>query len=148
MRLACPVEFFDALVRYEVALWNAVDMELGRCEQIGLARLHALRVLNRYDGRARVQDLSDEIGITVGAASKLVDRLERDGLALRRPNPSNRRSSLVALTPDGESALAAGMSVYSRAVTTAVGNENVEILTAALMRLHSRLLESGLGAAA
>src|SRR5688572_24346697 len=104
------MEFFDALVRYEVALWSAVDHELGRQDQINLGQLYALRVLERHDGRARVQDLSNDIGITVGAASKLVDRLERDGLAARSPNPANRRSSLIALTVAGEQALTSGLA--------------------------------------
>ena len=139
------MEFFDVLVRYEVALWSAVDRELDQQDQIRLAELHALRVLGRYDGRARVQDLSGDIGITVGAASKLVDRLERDGLAARRPNPANRRSSLITLTSTGQQALASATDVCSRAVARAVGEENVEILTAALQRLQSRLVESGGG---
>ena len=142
------MEFFDILVRYEVALWGAVDHELGRHDQIGLGQLHALRVLDRYDGRARVHDLSCDIGITVGAASKLVDRLERDGLATRSPNPANRRSSLIALTATGQQALASAMEVCSSAVARAVGEENVEVLTAALQRLRSRLGESGAGMAA
>ena len=73
------------LVRYEVALWNAVDQVLSREGLVSLAQLHALRVIDRYARQARVQDLSHDIGITVGAASKLVDRLERDGLAVRSP---------------------------------------------------------------
>jgi DNA-binding MarR family transcriptional regulator len=142
------VEFFDVLVRYEVALWSAVDQELAGHDQISLGKLHALRIVDRYDGRARVQDLSCAIGITVGAASKLVDRLERDGLAARSPNPANRRSSLIALTATGQQALASGMAVCRSALARAVGEEEVEVLTAALRRLHSRLIESGVGAAA
>jgi DNA-binding MarR family transcriptional regulator len=142
------MEFFDVLVRYEVALWNAVDRELGRQGKIGLGQLHALRVMGRYRGQARVQDLSSDIGITVGAASKLVDRLERDGLASRSPNPANRRSSLIALTAAGQQALASAMDVYRGAVAQAVGEEDVEGLTAALLRLQARLGEPGAGAAA
>src|SRR6478609_10569240 len=89
------------LVRYKVALWNAVDQALSREGLVSLTQLHALRVIDRYAGQARVQDLSRDIGITVGAASKLVDRLERDGLAVRSPNPEDRRSSLIALTVAG-----------------------------------------------
>jgi DNA-binding MarR family transcriptional regulator len=95
-----------------------------------------------------VQDLSSDIGITVGAASKLADRLERDGLASRSPNPANRRSSLIALTAVGQQALASAMDVYSRAVARAVGEEDVELLTAALRRLQARLGEPGAGVAA
>ena len=96
---------------------------------MGLATLHALRVVGRYDGRARVQDLSDDIGITVGAASKFVDRLERDGLVARSANPANRRSSLVGLTPEGRTALGSAAEVARTAVDRALGDEDVEPLT-------------------
>jgi len=142
------MEFFDALVRYEVALWSAVDHELGRQDQINLGQLYALRVLERHDGRARVQDLSNDIGITVGAASKLVDRLERDGLAARSPNPANRRSSLIALTMAGEQALTSGLAVCGAAIAQAVGQEDVGVVTDVLQRLHARLAGLGLGVAA
>jgi MarR family multiple antibiotic resistance transcriptional regulator len=134
------VELFDALVRYEVVLWDTVDAELRRRGEVGLATLHALRVLDRHGGRARVQDLSDDIGITVGAASKFVDRLERDGLASRRPNPSNRRSSLLALTDAGQAALSNASRVCGDAVARALGDEDVSGLTTALHRLHARLV--------
>ena len=142
------MDFFDVLVRYEIALWNAVDQELARQKLISLAHLHALRVVDRYQGRARVQEVSEDVGITVGAASKLVDRLERAGLAVRSPNPDNRRSSLVALTAAGQQALAAAAQVCSSAVARLVGDEDVETLAAALRRLQSRVDVQSVGTAA
>jgi MarR family multiple antibiotic resistance transcriptional regulator len=133
------MEFFDALVRYEIALWSAVDQELRRSGPTSLAQLHTLRVLERHGGDARVQDLSDDIGVTVGAASKIADRLERDGLAARGPHPADRRSSLIMLTSDGRQALACAMEVCVSAVSTAVGAESVESVTATLQRLQARL---------
>ena len=142
------MEFFDVLVRYEVALWSAMDHELGRRGLTSLGQLHALRVVERYRGQARVQDLSAEIGITVGAASKLVDRLERDGLAARAPNPTNRRSSLIALTEAGMDSLASALEVCANALAMAIGDEDTEPLAAALGRLQERLAASGLRVAA
>lgn len=142
------MEFFDALVRYEVALWSALDQELTRAGLISLGQLHALRVVDRYDGQARVQDLSSDIGITVGAASKLVDRLERDGLAIRSPNPANRRSSWISLSMSGRQALAAALTVARTAVDRAMGDEDVQPVVAALGRLQARLDDQGVGAAA
>jgi MarR family transcriptional regulator, multiple antibiotic resistance protein MarR len=136
------------MVSYEVALWTAVDHELARQGRINLGQLHALRVVRRYDGRVRVQDLSGDIGITVGAASKLVDRLERDGLATRSPNPANRRSSLIELTDAGHQALISAMDVFSTAVAIAVSGEDVDLLTEALQRLQTQLDRSGVGLAA
>jgi DNA-binding MarR family transcriptional regulator len=139
------MEFFDALIRYEVALWSAIDRELTGRGQIGLSQLYALRMLAAYDGRARVQDLSNDIGITVGAASKLVDRLERDGLARRSPNPANRRSSLIGLTVSGRRALRSATRVLDRALASVLGDEDPDALVAALGRLKARLDGSGVG---
>ncbi|WP_344811111.1 MarR family winged helix-turn-helix transcriptional regulator [Microlunatus aurantiacus] len=136
------------LVRYEVALWNAVDQALRRDGRLTLGQLHALRVIDRYAGQARVQDLSSDIGISVGAASKLVDRLERDGLAVRRPNPANRRSSLIAFTPRGHQALTAALERALAAVDRAVAGEDVQPLVAALGRLQARLDDRSVGTAA
>jgi hypothetical protein len=52
------------------------------------------------------------------------------------------------LTAVGQQALASAMDVYSRAVARAVGEEDVELLTAALRRLQARLGEPGAGVAA
>ena len=45
------MEFFDALVRYEVTLWESVDRDLARSGCVNLGQLHALRVVVRYDGQ-------------------------------------------------------------------------------------------------
>jgi MarR family multiple antibiotic resistance transcriptional regulator len=142
------MEFFDVLVRYEVALWNAVDRVLRREGLVSLGQVHALRVIDRHAGQARVQDLSRDIGITVGAASKLVDRLERDGLAVRSPNPANRRSSLIALTSRGRQARTAALEMALVAVDRAVGDEDVQPLVAALGRLQARLDDQAVGTVA
>jgi DNA-binding MarR family transcriptional regulator len=142
------VEFFDVLVRYEVALWNAVDQVLRREGLVSLAQMHALRVVDQYAGQARVQDLSRDVGITVGAASKQVDRLERDGLAVRSPNPANRRSSLIALTSRGRQALTTAGEMARAAVDRALGDEDVQPLVAALGRLQARLDDQAVGTAA
>lgn len=139
------MEFFDELVRYEVALWAAVDHELSRQGGVNLGQLHALRIIGHYDGNARVQDLSGEIGITVGAASKLVDRLERDGLAQRASNPGDRRSSLIALTAVGRQALDSGFAICRQAVERAIAGEDVATVTTTLRRLLSRLGKPSVG---
>ena len=43
-------------------------------------------------------ELASRLDITTGAATALVDRLERAGLAKRHPHPHDRRRSIVRLT--------------------------------------------------
>lgn len=117
------MDFLDTLVRYETALWNHLDDRLATAGAVRLGTLSALRVLARHPGAARVQELRTELGITVGAASKLVDRLERDGLATRTAHPDDRRSSLVTLTAAGDAALQEGTAILERALDEHLGDE-------------------------
>ena len=47
------MDFFSALVRYEVALWTAVDQELGRQGQLSMGQLHALRIVSYLPATTR-----------------------------------------------------------------------------------------------
>jgi hypothetical protein len=46
-----------------------------------------------------VFDIAEELSLTVGGTSKLVDRIEAAGHCVRRANPDDRRSSIIELTP-------------------------------------------------
>lgn len=65
-----------------------------------------------------------------------LNRLEGAALIVRRPDPGDRRASLVELT-------AAGRSVADRAVTDLVGaeNEQIAVLSAADRRALDRILD-------
>jgi DNA-binding MarR family transcriptional regulator len=98
-------DLFTELVRVEIELWNALDAHLLSTAGISLPQFQALDAIRLNAGSARVQDISQRMAITVGATSKVVDRLERDDLALRTAHPTDRRSSIVSLTEKGASAL-------------------------------------------
>lgn len=91
---------FDDLVRVEILLWDAVDRRLRDELGLPLGRAEVLRVVAATEA-CRIADVVTTVGITVGAASKLVDRLEAAGLCARRPNPDDRRSSLLVVTDAG-----------------------------------------------
>jgi DNA-binding MarR family transcriptional regulator len=96
-------------------------------------------VIRRYAPFARVVELRQELRITVGAASKLVDRLEKEGLAQRQPHPSDRRSSLIALSPAGERALDLGAQVLQDAMDEHLAGEDIGALVSAVQRLDESL---------
>ncbi len=97
---------FTDLVRLETRLYNVLDARLKAEHDLPLGQFEFLRVIESR-GTARVYDLAHQMAITVGATSKAVDRLEAAGRCRRTANPNDRRSSLVALTPEGERVLAA-----------------------------------------
>lgn len=55
-------------------------------------------------GPMRPTALSDVLGTGASHVSKIVGRLERDGLVRRGPDPSDRRATLITLTGPGEEA--------------------------------------------
>ncbi len=48
-----------------------------------------------------MRELSERLMVTNGNITGLTDRLERDGLVVREPSPSDRRVQHVCLTADG-----------------------------------------------
>jgi DNA-binding MarR family transcriptional regulator len=133
------MDFFTALVRYEIELWGTVDAALHEGGRISLAQLQAVEIVDAHGGGVRVLDISGEIGITIGAASKLVDRLERDGLAVRAPNPNDRRSSLIALTKNGQSALQAAAEVRDDVLRAAISEDAQRSASRVLVDLQRQL---------
>jgi DNA-binding MarR family transcriptional regulator len=49
-------------------------------------------------GRLRMGDLAEDLGVTARTITTLVDALEREGLLVRLPDPTDRRATLLALT--------------------------------------------------
>jgi DNA-binding MarR family transcriptional regulator len=61
--------------------------------------LECLDVIQRH-GPLTAKELAALTQLTSGAITGVVDRLERAGYARRLPNPSDRRSILIALAPE------------------------------------------------
>ena len=104
-------QVFDDLVRFETILWTAADGRLQEECGISLASLNGMLVIDATP-LCRVHDIARAIAITVGGASQAVDRLESAGLCARRANPSDRRSSIVELTPEGMELLRIAAPVF------------------------------------
>ena len=102
---------FDDLVRFETTLWNTVDARLRRDHDFTLGGLNVLMVVDAK-ARCRVYDIAQALAITVGGTSQAVDRLENADLLTRRPNPEDRRSSIVELTPAGRTILEAARATF------------------------------------
>jgi DNA-binding MarR family transcriptional regulator len=102
---------FDDLVRFETVLWGTIDARLRRDHDFTLGGLNVLMVVDATE-QCRVYDIAQALAITVGGTSQGVDRLEKAGLCARRPNPEDRRSSIVELTPAGRTILEAARVTF------------------------------------
>lgn len=68
------------------------------------SQLRALRVLMRH-GVMRLSELSGYLHIAARSTTEVVDALEGRGLVRRRPDPGDRRATLVEVTEHGASVL-------------------------------------------
>jgi DNA-binding MarR family transcriptional regulator len=64
----------------------------------------ALRVLGRHEAM-RLSELSEHLRIAPRSVTEVADTLESRGLAERRPDPADRRATLVGLTERGSCVL-------------------------------------------
>jgi DNA-binding MarR family transcriptional regulator len=139
---------FTDLVRVETRLYNAVAEHVKAEAGVGAGHFELLRYVRGHPG-ARVADLASAFAIGVGTTSKIADRLEKEGWLERRPNPANRRSSLLALTPAGESVVSRTEPVWQAAIQEILGGavtpEELTALSLALAALRSDLERRHLG---
>jgi DNA-binding MarR family transcriptional regulator len=139
---------FTDLVRVETRLYNAVAERVKAETGVAAGHFELLRYVRDHPD-ARVADLASAFAIGVGTTSKIVDRLERQGWMERRPNPANRRSSLLALTPAGESAGSRAEPAWQAAIQEILGGAvtpaELTALSLALGTLRSDLERRHLG---
>jgi DNA-binding MarR family transcriptional regulator len=108
------VERIDKLSRY---FKQSMEATLG---ETGLpARAYWVLTRLRYQGppyRLSAGDLAEHTGLSSGAMTNRLDRLEEAGLVRRVPDPTDRRGVLVEPTEEGHAA-------WERAVGTAASRE-------------------------
>jgi DNA-binding MarR family transcriptional regulator len=92
-----------------------------------------------------ISDLARLTHVRKQTAAASVEHLERAGYVQRRPDPNDRRATLVFMTPRGAAvrpvAVAAGRRVED-AWAQLIGREGVEDLRGLLMQLLEKLAES------
>jgi len=64
-------------------------------------------------GEHTQKEIADAIGLDKTTMVVTLDDLERQGLAERRPSPSDRRARIVVVTPAGEELIAKGKKVIA-----------------------------------
>jgi MarR family transcriptional regulator, organic hydroperoxide resistance regulator len=114
-------ELFNDLIRFEIELWNAVDARLRLEHDLQLTWFEPMQVIARREA-CRVNDIAEALSITIGGTSKLVDRIEESGYCVRRPNPDDRRSSIIELTAAGRRLLESASESFEAELERRLGS--------------------------
>lgn len=75
-------------------------IESRACDGMSYARLRLLQALH-CGGPAIMRDLGTQLGTTPRNMTAIVDALEDARLVVRRPHPTDRRATLIELSPEG-----------------------------------------------
>src|SRR5213594_2795653 len=107
---------------------------------LSLAKLGVLNLLAEAKQPLPLYELAKIQKCVRSNITQLVDRLEKDGLVRRRPDPEDRRSVLAELTPAGQHAHAKGVRALAdaqRAIVKALNAGEATSLQNALSALTS-----------
>jgi len=103
-----PAESLDDAVRSLRVLILAGEnyrQATAQMSGLGVTETQAVSYLSIYGERGQ-NDLGGDLGISSGASTALVDRLERQGVAQRYAHPHDRRRVIVRLTEKGHGLVA------------------------------------------
>ena len=142
-RVRAASALLDALISAEISVWNRLEHTLSASEHAtSLCRYFTLRSIDAVGERdAKVNDIARAQRITVGAASRLVDRLVSDGLVDRRASPADRRATSLALTAGGRDRMSASHApIIDTLEELLAGFDDAEL--AALIRFLERLTDA------
>ncbi len=138
-------QLFSDLIRFETELWNAIDARLRAAHDLPLHKFEPMQVIGSTN-HCRVYDIAGALSLTTGGVSKLVDAIEASGYCKRRPNPGDRRSSIIELTPAGARILARATKTFETELRTRLGSalpdRELERFGTALRRLRVATAES------
>ncbi len=98
-----PEQMGERYLAFHHRMFRAVNDEMNACG-MSMARTKVLARLHEQ-GPTRQNVLAAEFGLSPHSITDIVDTLERTGMAERRPDPTDRRAKLVAITEAGVAGL-------------------------------------------
>lgn len=163
-----PVDSVEAHVESSVAQWPQIDPEVEAIvirlhradrylvkaatvslDRVGLAYEEFKVLILLHDGPRSHGSLCRELLVSSGVMTNRLDKLERAGLLLRKPDPSDRRGVLLELTQDGRERLDAYIDLGAkreRELLEVLSPSEKQALNELLRKLVGRL-QSELGPA-
>lgn len=143
-REATSVRCVQALQRTEVLLSGKLAQRF-RPHGLSVASFNVLIVLYNAGRSLSPCDIGEQLLVTRGTVTGLLDSLERQRLVRRLPHPEDRRMLLIELTEPGRSLLAQLLPEHHQGMSDALGGlsqPEQEALLQMLDKVQAHLLSS------
>lgn len=127
---------FCVLLQRAARLWRReANIELNDFE-LSDSLTMPIWTLSKF-GAMRQKELADHIGVEGNSLVRIVDELEREGLVIRRDDPTDRRAKSVSLTEDGSRVATAMASVHKDFIAEMLSGSDKDEVRTAFRVLHS-----------
>lgn len=106
-------------------------------------RMYLMGLLYEY-GPMMMSSLKDRLGVTATNVTALVDALEKDGFVKRKPHPTDRRATIIGLTPKADEFLTNSCTPFKDRVSelfSIFSESEQEALLSFLLRMRKELVE-------
>jgi len=129
------------LIRARREVVGKIEAELKEAGFPGLSWYDVLLHLKRRpDGRSSPREIEEAVLFEQYNLSRLLDRMEAEGLVRRIPYPGDRRRQLVEITEDGRALQRRMWGVYGPAINRFIGGKLTEEEAAQLAALLLKLM--------
>ena len=119
---------------------DTLDDDLKAKQGLPLAWFDVLaQLFSAPERRLRMSQLASSILLSKSGLTRLVDRMEAEGLVERASSPTDRRGSFAVLTPRGEQAFRAAAPVHLDGVQRHFGRHLTEAEAKTLARAFEKI---------
>ena len=141
----------EKIDEFHLAAWRAflnthavvielIERELADVKQLPLSSYDVLlTLLEAPNHQLRMHEIADAVVLSRSGLTRLIDRLEAQGLLVRERSSSDRRGAYAVLTAKGMAALRQAWPIYARGIsqhfTSLLNDTEVRTLTEALERI-------------
>lgn len=131
-----------AFLNTHAAVIDLIERELAEADLLPLSSYDVLIELAEAPGqRLRMHELAEAVVLSRSGLTRLVDRLEREGLLARERADTDRRGAYAVLTPAGSQAIRRTWPTYARGIirhfTAHLSDDETRTLTETLERIFA-----------
>jgi DNA-binding MarR family transcriptional regulator len=138
-------EAYASLCRTGEALLSELDRRIRLTSGIPQAAATALAVIDGAGEPLTPSQVSDRVLVASATMTAMLDLLERRGWIRRIPNPGDRRSVLIEITPDGRAVadqLLPGIRAVERSILSVLSPDERGCLLDMLSKILARAAEA------
>jgi DNA-binding MarR family transcriptional regulator len=118
------VDAFRDLLERHARITCALERRLQDDHRLGMSEFEVLERLATVDeGHSRMQEIADAVHLSQSALSRVVGRLEADGLVERCMCPTDRRGIQARITRAGRERYEAAMPTQRAVIAAVLGDE-------------------------